>query len=289
MSKVDLLKPTKQGSGYFYIAFIFSVFLHVVIVKAEFFKVETIQAPAQVIAAPLLTNVIASLSSPKHTINKPNIGMTQQGSEISKPQTEKVEETNEQLNPDVLATSNNHSEFKADKNIAKADNKKPPEVGEKNLDKKDAKKQNRKLENSLAKKKITKQTEDKTQKQAKAMPTVKDVSLSNTAAIQQQGPLNNKGEQEKLSWQQMLYLQLEKEKRYPRSARRMRRQGIPTITFTMNRSGKVLDVYLVNSSGTDSLDKEAVAMVYRAEPLPQPPASVAGVKLTLTVPISFAM
>lgn len=289
MSKVDLLKPTKQGSGYFYIAIIFSVFLHVVIVKAEFFKIETIQTPAQVLAAPLLTSIVASLSSPRHTINNANIGVTQQESEATQPDIEKAEEVNKQPKHDALAADHSYSEFKADKNIVRADNKQPLEVDKKHLKQNEAKKQLQKLENSLATEKVKKQTEDKVQKQAQAMPTAKDALLSNKAAVQQQGPLNHQGQQAKLNWQQMLYLQLEKEKRYPRSARRMRRQGVPTITFTMNRAGKVLDVYLVNSSGTDSLDKEAVALVYRAEPLPQPPASVAGVKLTLTVPISFSM
>ncbi|MGS0498643.1 hypothetical protein CWB85_13695 [Pseudoalteromonas sp. S1727] len=289
MSRVESLQSITQSPRYFYIAIIFSVFLHFVIVGTGFYKTETNNKPTYVVAAPLLASIIAPLASPKHTMNNENVGVTQQDSEANQPQAEQSEEVNKRPKSEVRAAAHSRSEFKADKKLAKVDNKKPLEVDEKRLDQNEAKKQSKKLEKSLGNATVTEQTDANVQKQAQAVPTAKEALLSNKAAVQQQGPLNHQGQQEKLNWQQMLYLQLEKEKRYPRSARRMRRQGVPTITFTMNRSGKVLDVYLVNSSGIDSLDKEAVALVYRAEPLPQPPASIAGLKLTLTVPISFSM
>ena len=131
--------------------------------------------------------------------------------------------------------------------------------------------------------------ENAVDQEAQAMPTAQEALLSDKTAAQQQGPLNHQGHTAKLNWQQKLYLQLEKEKRYPRSARRMRRQGVPTVTFTMDRQGNVQDVLLINSSGTNSLDKEAVALVYRAQPLPRPPASITSGQLTLTVTINFSM
>jgi protein TonB len=80
----------------------------------------------------------------------------------------------------------------------------------------------------------------------------------------------------------------EKEKRYPRKVKRLRKQGMPVIRFTINREGQVLDVELVRSSGTDSLDKEAMDLVYRAQPLIKPPQSVLGQQISLTVPIGFS-
>lgn len=93
--------------------------------------------------------------------------------------------------------------------------------------------------------------------------------------------------QVKVSWKQQLVLHLEQHKQYPRRAKRMRKQGVPLITFTMDRAGQVLGVKLVRSSGTESLDKEAVAFVYRAMPLPLPPDEVSGATLTWTVPVRF--
>lgn len=93
--------------------------------------------------------------------------------------------------------------------------------------------------------------------------------------------------QVKVSWKQQLVLHLEQHKQYPRRAKRMRKQGVPLITFTMDRAGQVLGVKLVRSSGTESLDKEAVDLVYRAMPLPLPPDEVGGATLTWTVPVRF--
>lgn len=93
----------------------------------------------------------------------------------------------------------------------------------------------------------------------------------------------------KISWQQKLHAHLERHKRYPRHARRQGREGMPRISFTMDRSGKVLSASLVGSSGTSSLDKEALALVRRASPLPKPPAVISGTQLTLTVPINFSL
>jgi protein TonB len=101
------------------------------------------------------------------------------------------------------------------------------------------------------------------------------------------GAFNQHLKQVKVSWKQQLVLHLEQHKQYPRRAKRMRKQGVPLITFTMDRAGQVLGVKLVRSSGTESLDKEAVDLVYRAMPLPLPPDEVSGATLTWTVPVRF--
>lgn len=92
----------------------------------------------------------------------------------------------------------------------------------------------------------------------------------------------------KVTWQQALHAQLENAKRYPPKARRLRKQGMPVIQFTMDRQGQVLQVNLVKSSGVEALDKEALDLIFRAAPLVKPPDSVAGMQLALTVPINFS-
>lgn len=90
-----------------------------------------------------------------------------------------------------------------------------------------------------------------------------------------------------LNWQQQMQMHLERWKRYPRAAQMRNQEGMPWVKFSMDRNGNVLSVELVESSGVDSLDKEAIALVKRAEPLPAPPTEIEGDAITLTVPIEF--
>jgi protein TonB len=64
-------------------------------------------------------------------------------------------------------------------------------------------------------------------------------------------------------------------------------QGVPWVRFTMNRQGKVLNAELYRASGHTALDREVVALVKRAEPLPPPPDDVTGDPLTMAVPVAF--
>lgn len=89
------------------------------------------------------------------------------------------------------------------------------------------------------------------------------------------------------TWQSALLAQLEKFKRYPTEAMADHQEGVPTVTFAMNRQGHVLWVKLAHSSGHTLLDTEALALPKRAQPLPVPPESVTGDPLTLTVPVEF--
>ncbi|GBQ26765.1 TonB periplasmic protein [Acetobacter estunensis NRIC 0472] len=89
------------------------------------------------------------------------------------------------------------------------------------------------------------------------------------------------------SWQSDLVARLERFKRYPTEAQRHREEGTPLLTFTMNRKGRVLSARLTKPSGYTLLDQETLALVRRAEPLPEPPDSVSGDTITLTVPIEF--
>ncbi|MGI4802113.1 MAG: energy transducer TonB [Janthinobacterium lividum] len=91
------------------------------------------------------------------------------------------------------------------------------------------------------------------------------------------------------SWRGDLLGRLQRAKRYPDLARSRGDQGVATVSFTMDRAGRVLAVTLIRSSGSSLLDEEATALVRRAEPLPRLPEEITGATLTLTVPISFAL
>ena len=57
----------------------------------------------------------------------------------------------------------------------------------------------------------------------------------------------------------------------PFDARSRRRSGMPQVSFSVDAQGRVSNVMLQVRSGTASLDREAVAVVSRAQPPPPPP------------------
>jgi protein TonB len=91
------------------------------------------------------------------------------------------------------------------------------------------------------------------------------------------------------TWQGRILAALYKVRRYPREAAFRRQQGVPYIRFTINRDGRVLSARLEQSSGSRSLDAEALSLPKRAQPLPKPPEDVRGETIELVVPVEFFM
>ncbi len=91
------------------------------------------------------------------------------------------------------------------------------------------------------------------------------------------------------SWEGRILAQLNEHRRYPYAAMARRQQGVPYIRFLMDRKGRVLSVNLERSSGYPSLDREAVALPGRAQPLPKPPADFQPERavIELVVPVQF--
>lgn len=89
------------------------------------------------------------------------------------------------------------------------------------------------------------------------------------------------------TWHSRLVGHLERHKRYPRSARMRREEGVAHVRFRINREGEVLDCKLVTSSGHSSLDDATVALIARASPLPRPPDDVTGEVHELVVPVEY--
>jgi len=89
------------------------------------------------------------------------------------------------------------------------------------------------------------------------------------------------------SWQGQLLGRLERFKRYPAQAQDRREQGVVYLRFSMDREGRVLSASIAKSSGHDDLDRETLALIHRAEPLPVPPPEVSGDPIDLTVPVQF--
>ena len=88
-------------------------------------------------------------------------------------------------------------------------------------------------------------------------------------------------------WEGRVLAQLNKHRRYPRSAMFRRQQGVSYVRFVMDRDGKVLSSTLESSSGVADLDREALSLPRRAQPLPKPPADKPGDTFELVAPVEF--
>ncbi|CAI2399017.1 TonB family protein [Serratia proteamaculans] len=94
--------------------------------------------------------------------------------------------------------------------------------------------------------------------------------------------------QAKLSWESQVKGMLNRIKRYPPDAQRRRRSGMPQVSFFVDAQGRVFDLVLHAPSGTASLDREALAVVMRAQPLPPPPGEMLRQgNVQVTMPIDF--
>lgn len=80
---------------------------------------------------------------------------------------------------------------------------------------------------------------------------------------------------------------LEKHKRYPRRSKLRNEQGVVLLRFVVSRDGMVTISKIKKSSGHKRLDKEAMGMIERAQPLPAIPDGMRQAKLSLVVPVEF--
>lgn len=118
-------------------------------------------------------------------------------------------------------------------------------------------------------------------------PPASQAQESEVMSAPEQAALNEQAFNAEAQWQSQLQAHLERRKRYPRSAQIRRQQGVPWVRFTMDRNGNIQDVQLHKPSGVAALDREIVALVRRAEPLPKPPVDVLGDTISLAVPVAF--
>jgi protein TonB len=86
------------------------------------------------------------------------------------------------------------------------------------------------------------------------------------------------------TWRGQVMAHLNRRKRHPGGAA----GGTASVSFTIDRSGRVLSARLIRSSGSAILDREAVALARRASPVPAPPAGIGRSTVNLSVPVRFA-
>jgi len=90
-----------------------------------------------------------------------------------------------------------------------------------------------------------------------------------------------------LRYQDSVKQRIQEERRYPRWALRLGREGAVQISFILLSSGEIKDVRLLGSSGIGELDTEAIAAVKRAGPFLPFPDNFAKSELQFEVDIVF--
>jgi protein TonB len=89
------------------------------------------------------------------------------------------------------------------------------------------------------------------------------------------------------SWRSELMARLEQSKRYPPDGNGD--QGTAMLAFSLDRGGHVHGARIARSSGSAALDRETLALLRRAEPLPAPPPELGRAQVALTVPIHYSL
>jgi protein TonB len=82
---------------------------------------------------------------------------------------------------------------------------------------------------------------------------------------------------------------LMRNQRYPREARMKHVEGVATIRFAIDRTGRLLSFKLERGSGHKVLDDEVLAMIQRAAPMPPFPPEMAQAELEISAPIRFQL
>lgn len=80
-----------------------------------------------------------------------------------------------------------------------------------------------------------------------------------------------------------------KHKQYPRIAQMRGWQGEAVVELLLDGNGKLISKKIIQSSGYESLDKQALDMVEKASPFPSPPDALRGNNFSIKVPIPFRL
>lgn len=86
-----------------------------------------------------------------------------------------------------------------------------------------------------------------------------------------------------------LWSAISKYKKYPRIAQQRGWQGEVIVELSLDGNGKLKSKLILQSSGYETLDNQALEMVEKALPFPAPPEALRGSNFTIRVPIPFKL
>ncbi|SDS17111.1 outer membrane transport energization protein TonB [Halopseudomonas xinjiangensis] len=82
---------------------------------------------------------------------------------------------------------------------------------------------------------------------------------------------------------------LNEHKEYPPHLKKEKIQGTVTLQFAIDRSGNVLSASIKKSSGSPELDRAALDMLAKAEPLPPLPDSMKKDRISIAIPVEYSL
>lgn len=134
-------------------------------------------------------------------------------------------------------------------------------------------------------------------------PDVAKLEVANTESLEVDNSSENKTNQNKApqvgaasvspvqarqSWESEVLARLQQAKRYPVYSLRAKQEDRVIVKFTIDQEGRVLSSLVINSQGYSALDKESLALIARASPLPKPPVTaMVNSRVEMEVPIEF--
>ena len=86
-----------------------------------------------------------------------------------------------------------------------------------------------------------------------------------------------------------LWNAISKFKKYPRIAQSRGWQGEVVVELSLDGNGKLKSKKIIQNSGYEVLDQQALEMVNKALPFPEPPEALRGSGFTIRVPIPFKL
>lgn len=126
--------------------------------------------------------------------------------------------------------------------------------------------------------------------QAAAPPRLQPPAPSTGSGNAGSGPADDpRAQQQQADWYALIAAHLERNKRYPREARRDGLQGTPTVRFTVDRRGRVSNISISSSSGHTALDEATIDLMRRVSPLPAMPRSMGRDSVTISLPIEYTL
>jgi protein TonB len=83
--------------------------------------------------------------------------------------------------------------------------------------------------------------------------------------------------------------QLHRHKKYPRELKKAKIEGTVVVQFTIDHDGHLIASDVKQSSGHTELDRAAMEMLARADPLPAIPDFMSRDELALAIPVEYSL
>ena len=90
-------------------------------------------------------------------------------------------------------------------------------------------------------------------------------------------------------WQTAIARSVASKQVYPRSAMMRQLEGSARVKVVMDRSGAIQSYEILQPTGHTVLDTEIERLMARVNPLPKPPAELTDDRLTIILPLNWAL